>query len=83
MRRLSLALTLIAPAALAAELPVRGVTLSSTGLAQIERAGEVAADQPVVFRAPLGDIDDLLRSLLILDPVGRVERALALPLAAE
>ena len=78
MRRLSLALTLIAPAALAAELPVRGVTLSSTGLAQIERAGEVAADQPVVFRAPLGDIDDLLRSLLILDPVGRVE-GLSLP----
>ena len=78
MRRLSLALTLIAPAALAAELPVRGVTLSSTGLAQIERAGEVAADQPVVFRAPLGDIDDLLRSLMILDPVGRVE-GLSLP----
>jgi hypothetical protein len=78
MRRLSLALTLIAPAALAAELPVRGVTLSSTGLAQIERAGEVAADQPVVFRAPLGDIDDLLRSLIILDPVGRVE-GLSLP----
>ena len=78
MRRLSLALTLIAPAALAAELPVRGVTLSSTGLAQIERAGEVPADQPVVFRAPLGDIDDLLRSLLILDPVGRVE-GLSLP----
>ena len=78
MRRLSLALTLIAPAALATELPVRGVTLSSTGLAQIERAGEVAADQPVVFRAPLGDIDDLLRSLMILDPVGRVE-GLSLP----
>ena len=78
MRRLSLALTLIAPAALATELPVRGVTLSSTGLAQIERAGEVAADQPVVFRAPLGDIDDLLRSLIILDPVGRVE-GLSLP----
>ncbi len=78
MRRLSLALTLIAPAALAVELPVRGVTLSSTGLAQIERAGEVAADQPVVFRAPLGDIDDLLRSLIILDPAGRIE-GLSLP----
>lgn len=78
MRRLSLALALIAPAALAVELPVRGVTLSSTGLAQIERAGEVAADQPVVFRAPLGDIDDLLRSLIILDPAGRIE-GLSLP----
>ena len=73
MRRTSLALTLIAPAALAAEMPIRGVTLSSAGIAQIERAGEVAADAPVVFRAPLGDVDDLLRSLIILDPAGRVE----------
>jgi len=78
MRRASLALTLIAPAALAAEMPIRGVTLSSAGIAQIERAGEVAANQPVVFRAPLGDVDDLLRSLMILDPAGRVE-GLSLP----
>jgi hypothetical protein len=78
MRRASLALTLLAPAALAAEMPVRGVTLSSAGIAQIERAGEVAANQPVVFRAPLGDVDDLLRSLMILDPAGRVE-GLSLP----
>ena len=59
MRRLSLALTLIAPAAFAAEMPIRGVTLSSAGIAQIERAGEVGANQPVVFRAPIGDVDDL------------------------
>jgi hypothetical protein len=78
MRHLSLALTLIAPAALAAEMPIRGVTLSSAGIAQIERAGEVAANAPVVFRAPLGDVDDLLRSLMILDPAGRVE-GLSLP----
>jgi hypothetical protein len=78
MRRTSLALTLIAPAALAAEMPVRGVTLSSAGIAQIERAGEIAANAPVVFRAPLGDVDDLLRSLMILDPAGRVE-GLSLP----
>ncbi|MFM7608008.1 MAG: hypothetical protein ACKO9A_03880, partial [Alphaproteobacteria bacterium] len=78
MRRASLALTLIAPAAIAAEMPIRGVTLSSAGIAQIERAGEVAANAPVVFRAPLGDVDDLLRSLLVLDPAGRVE-GLSLP----
>ena len=78
MRRASLALTLLAPAAFAAEMPVRGVTLSSAGIAQIERAGEVAANAPVVFRAPLGDVDDLLRSLMILDPAGRVE-GLSLP----
>ena len=78
MRRTSLALTLIAPAAFAAEMPIRGVTLSSAGIAQIERAGEVAADAPVVFRAPLGDVDDLLRSLIIFDSAGRVE-GLSLP----
>jgi hypothetical protein len=78
MRRTSLALTLIAPAAFAAEMPIRGVTLSSAGIAQIERAGEFAANAPVVFRAPLGDVDDLLRSLMILDPAGRVE-GLSLP----
>jgi len=78
MRRASLALTLIAPAAFAAEMPIRGVTLSSAGIAQIERAGEVAANAPVVFRTPLGDVDDLLRSLMILDPAGRVE-GLSLP----
>jgi hypothetical protein len=78
MRRTSLALTLLAPAALAAEMPIRGVTLSSAGIAQIERAGEIAANAPVVFRAPLGDVDDLLRSLMILDPAGRVE-GLSLP----
>jgi hypothetical protein len=59
-------------------MPIRGVTLSSAGIAQIERAGEVAANQPVVFRAPLGDVDDLLRSLMILDPAGHVE-GLSLP----
>jgi hypothetical protein len=59
-------------------MPIRGVTLSSAGIAQIERAGEVAANAPVVFRAPLGDVDDLLRSLMILDPAGRVE-GLSLP----
>lgn len=78
MRRASLALALITPAAMAAEMPIRGVTLSSAGIAQIERAGDVAPDQAVEFRAPLGDVDDLLRSLMILDPAGRIE-GLSLP----
>ena len=69
-----------------AELPVRGVTLSSAGLAQIERGGEVAPGDPeVTFRVPLGDVDDILRSLIVADPAGRVEglRLPAQDLAAE
>lgn len=73
MRRLTLAFLLSASTALAAELPVRSVTLSSAGLAQIERGGEVAGDASVTFRAPTEDIDDLLRSLIVVDTAGTVE----------
>ena len=73
MRRLSFAFVLLASTALARELPVRSVTLSSAGLAQIERAGELGPEESVTFRAPLVDVDDLLRSLMVADPVGRVE----------
>ncbi len=52
MRRLTLAFLLTASTALATELPVRSVTLSSAGLAQIERAGEVPADGNVTPGAP-------------------------------
>ncbi len=57
----------------AAELPVRAVTLSNAGLVQIERAGEVAPDAAVAFRAPAEDVDDLLKSLVLRDPEGEVE----------
>ncbi|GGJ24690.1 hypothetical protein [Neoroseomonas lacus] len=73
MRRLTLAFLLTATTALATELPVRSVTLSSAGLAQIERAGEVPADGNVTFRARTDDVDDLLRSLIVVDPAGTVE----------
>lgn len=70
----------------ATELPVRGVTLSSAGLLQIERRGEVGPDAPTIsFRAPLDSVDDILRSLVVADPEGRVEgvRLPAQDLAAE
>lgn len=73
MRRLTLAFLLAASTALATELPVRSVTLSSAGLAQIERSGEVAADANITFRAPTEDVDDLLRSLIVVDSAGTVE----------
>ena len=74
MRRMTLALLLLSSTALsAADLPVRSVTLSSGGLAQIERVGQVAAGGSATFRAPTEDIDDLLRSLVVADPAGTVE----------
>ncbi|MDB5315829.1 MAG: hypothetical protein JWO24_1673 [Rhodospirillales bacterium] len=73
MRRICLTLLLASCPALAADLPVRSVTLSSGGLAQIERVGEVAAGGSATFRAPTDDIDDLLRSLVVADPAGTVE----------
>lgn len=85
--RLPLALLLLATTSLsAAELPVRGVTLSSAGLAQIERGGPVPAAEPALtFRVPTEDVDDILRSLVVSDPAGRVEglRLPAQDLAAE
>lgn len=57
----------------AAELPVVSVTLSNAGLVQIERRGTVPANEPVVLRAPIADVDDLLKSLVVLDPEGTVE----------
>lgn len=85
MRRLTLAFLLTASTALATELPVRSVTLSSAGLAQIERAGEVAPEASVTFRAPTEDVDDLLRSLIVVDSAGTVEgiRLPALDLTGE
>ncbi|MBB3897463.1 DUF4139 domain-containing protein [Roseococcus suduntuyensis] len=79
-------LLVLATPALATELPVRGVMLSSSGLAQIMRGGMVAPDAgAVTFRVPLADVDDILRSLVVADPAGRVEgvRLPAQDLAAE
>jgi len=76
-RRLALATLLLASAALpghATDLPVRAVTLSSAGLAQIERGGPVPPEAPdASFRVPVEDVDDILRSLVVADPAGRLE----------
>ncbi|MDI3308412.1 MAG: hypothetical protein QJR07_15070 [Acetobacteraceae bacterium] len=76
-RTLPVLLCLTLPAA-AAELPVRSVTLSNAGLMQIERAGSLPPDASITFRAPLEDVDDVLKSLLLRDPAGQVE-AVRLP----
>ncbi|WP_372620936.1 DUF4139 domain-containing protein [Falsiroseomonas sp.] len=78
-RRLLPALLLALPfVASAQDLPVRSVTLSNAGLAQLERAGTLAPDAAISFRVPLEDVDDVLKSLMVRDPGGTVE-AVRLP----
>ncbi|TDH63369.1 DUF4139 domain-containing protein [Dankookia rubra] len=71
--RAPILLTALALPAAAADLPVRSVTLSNAGLMQIERAGDLAPEASIGFRAPVEDVDDVLKSLLLRDPGGRVE----------
>lgn len=73
MRR-ALALFLLPLPAAAADLPVRSVTLSSAGLAQIERAGTLPAGEHITFRAPTESIDDLLKSLVVRGAAGGTPR---------
>lgn len=70
---LLLAPLLLAFPASAQDLPVTAVTLSNAGLAQIERSGRLAPGAPLSFRVPVEDVDDVLKSLLVRDPAGRVE----------
>ena len=72
MRPFLLALLLPLGAAAAAELPITAVTLSSAGLAESERRGPLPGAEPIRFRAPLDAIDDILRTLILRDPAGRV-----------
>lgn len=67
------------------ELPVRRVTLSSSGLIQVERGGMLGPGASARFRAPAEDVDDILKSLVVADPAGTVEgvRLPAQDLAAE
>ena len=85
MRRLALLLTALTLPALADELPVTGVVMSSGGLMQVERRAMLAADANATFRVPVEAVDDVLKSLLVRDPAGTVTgvRLPARDLAAE
>ncbi|UXS03353.1 DUF4139 domain-containing protein [Agrobacterium tumefaciens] len=66
--------TLIATTASAAvNGPVKSVTLSSGGLAEIVRSAEVGQDSEVTIEVPLDQIDDVLKSLVVRDKEGRVK----------
>ena len=53
--------------------PVKSVTLSSGGLAEIVRSAEVGEDSEIIIEVPLDQIDDLLKSLIVRDGKGRVK----------
>lgn len=56
-----------------APLPIRQVTLFTSGVSYIERQGEVDGDAtiPLLFRT--GQINDILKSMVLLDAQGQVQ----------
>ena len=56
---------------LSAETAIRGVTLSTAGLAMIEASARIG-EAPVTLSVARGDIDDVLKSLWVIDPAGAV-----------
>ena len=56
---------------LSAETAIRGVTLSTAGLAMIEATGTMGPE-PIRLSVARDEIDDFLKSLWVLDPAGAV-----------
>jgi hypothetical protein len=56
-----------APAPDAPKLPVKGVVLFSSGMGYFQREGEVDGDARVDLTFPVGDINDLIKSLTLQD----------------
>ena len=63
------------PASTPSSLPVRQVTLFTSGVAYTERVGSVDGDAavPLLFRT--AQINDILKSLVLLDQTGQVQAA--------
>lgn len=76
------ALTL--PAIAAGDGPIREVTLSSGGLAEIVRQGTADKNGEIDVEVPLSQVDDILKSLVVRGPAAAVKGIrLAGPQAAE
>ncbi|MGA7323449.1 MAG: DUF4139 domain-containing protein [Rhodomicrobium sp.] len=56
----------------AAELPLKRVVLSTSGLAQFTYSGEVAGRTVIEVSVRLDQVDDVLKSLTILDAAGSI-----------
>lgn len=67
-------MSLIASTALAGNNgPIKTVTLSSGGLAEIVREAKVGDDSNISIEVPLNQVDDLLKSLVVKDKAGGVK----------
>jgi hypothetical protein len=64
--------------AMADELPLKRVVLSTSGLAQFTHSGDVAASSSVELPVRLDQVDDILKSLTIFDSAGAIG-AVSLP----
>lgn len=53
--------------------PVKSVTLSSGGLAEIVRSAEVGKESEITIEVPLDQVDDVLKSLVVRDEKGQVK----------
>lgn len=69
----------LAPAGAEADLPVRAVTLYSSGVGYFEHAGNVDGNANAVLRFKTGQINDLLKSLVIQDLDGGLVQAVTYP----
>lgn len=61
------------PAAAPSPLPIRRVTLFTSGVAAIERSGDVAGDAAVPLTFRTTQINDILKSLTLIDTKGQVQ----------
>ena len=66
-KRLVLILVILAGTILAADLPVREVTLYKHGVGYFERSGELKAVETVRLDFKAGDMNDVLKSLTAVD----------------
>lgn len=53
------------------DLPVRRITLYRSGIAAVEREGQARGNHTFTLRFRQDEIDDLLKSMVVLDPAGR------------
>lgn len=72
--RIAAALVAVWPlgSVLAEELPVESVTLSSGGLAEVQRSARLDGDGTLYLEVPLEQVNDVLKSLVVRDPGGRI-----------
>ncbi len=58
-----------------AELPVKRVTLYTSGVAFTERLGTITGNATVPLNFPVGQINDILKSIVLIDSTGKVQPA--------